>query len=333
MLKKFSGIVLSILLICLFAVNSSAESEHKISFGIGLDNNSVQYKSAIFFKDLVEKNSAGKIAVEVYHSGQIGSDIEMMEALKMGFQEMTWPASAPVSTFVKEFQIIDLPFLFPTLEAADYVLDSSFGQKLLGKLSDVGIIGLAYGEIGTRHLTNSKRPIKNLDDLKGLRIRNMQNQVHLETWRQLGANPGPLAFGELFSALQQGVFDGMEMPWDIVYDMKFYEVQKYGTDIGWVYSPSVLLLSKKFYDKLPKNLQTVIREAALKTQFHNRKLRRSSEKEKVDELSKKMEITFLTPKQRAKFIEAAKPVHQKYKDKLGAELFNDLMSKINESNK
>lgn len=327
MLKKMFSMILLIQLVFVFSIVGLA-ADYTISFGIGLDANSVQCKSAMFFKELVEQNSSGRIEVEVYPGGQIGSDIEMMEALQMGFQEMTWPATAPVSTFVEELQILDLPFAFPSLESADYVLDSSFGQSILDKFPEIGLIGLAWGEIGTRHLTNNVRPVKNIEDLKGLKIRTMQNTVHLATWRALGASPGPLSFGELFSSLQQGVFDGMEMPWDIVYDMKFYEVQKYGTDIAWVYSPAVMLMSKIFWDKLPAELQNVVKDAALRTQEHNRTLRRKTEQEKLTELKEKMEITFLTSEQKSEFIKAAQPVHEEVKEEIGVELYEGLMNKL-----
>lgn len=325
------GIALVLVFALAFTVTSVAKPQkYVIRVGIGLNDKSAQYASLKYFKELVEKNSGGRIEVQLYHSSQLGDDREMMEALQMGTQEMTCPSTAPIAGFVNDFKVFDLPFLFPSEEAADYVLDSEVGQKLLKKLENVGIVGLAYWENGYRHLTNSKRPVRTPADLKGLKIRTMENPIHLATFRILGANPTPMAFGELFSAMQQGVVDGQENPWGTIYLQKFYEVQKYATDTGHFYSPFVLMISKVFWDKLPADLQKVIKDAAIQARDHNRKLNREWNAKYLEELKKVCQVTILTPQERAAFRAATKPIYDQFANDIGKDLIKAVTDKIAE---
>lgn len=311
-----------------FSVMGMAADVYKISAGIGLNDKSAQYQSMKFFKELAEKNSGGRITVDLYHSSQLGDDREMMEALQMGTQEMTCPSTAPIAPFVNGFKVFDLPFLFPTYEAADYVLDGPVGQDLLNQLPKIGLIGLAYWENGYRQLTNSKTAVSSPADCKGLKIRTMENPIHLAAWKALGANPTPMAFGELFSAMQQKVVDGQENPWGTIYLQNFPEVQDYTTDTGHVYSPFVLLISKKFWDKLPEDLQKVVKEAALEAKDHNRKLNREMNAKYLEELKKVMNVTILTPDQKAAFQAAVQPVYDQFSDEIGPELIKSVQKAV-----
>ncbi len=311
-----------------FSVMGMAADVYKISAGIGLNDKSAQYQSMKFFKELAEKNSDGRITVDLYHSSQLGDDREMMEALQMGTQEMTCPSTAPIAPFVNGFKVFDLPFLFPTYEAADYVLDGPVGQDLLNQLPEIGLIGLAYWENGYRQLTNSKTAVSSPADCKGLKIRTMENPIHLAAWKALGANPTPMAFGELFSAMQQKVVDGQENPWGTIYLQNFPEVQDYTTDTGHVYSPFVLLISEKFWDKLPEDLQKVVKEAALEAKDHNRKLNREMNAKYLEELKKVMNVTILTPDQKAAFQAAVQPVYDQFSDEIGPELIKSVQKAV-----
>lgn len=311
-----------------FSVMGMAADVYKISAGIGLNDKSAQYQSMKYFKELAEKNSDGRITVDLYHSSQLGDDREMMEALQMGTQEMTCPSTAPIAPFVNGFKVFDLPFLFPTYEAADYVLDGPVGQDLLNQLPKIGLIGLAYWENGYRQLTNSKTAVSSPADCKGLKIRTMENPIHLAAWKALGANPTPMAFGELFSAMQQKVVDGQENPWGTIYLQNFPEVQDYTTDTGHVYSPFVLLISQKFWDKLPEDLQKVVKEAALEAKDHNRKLNREMNAKYLEELKKVMNVTILTPDQKAAFQAAVQPVYDQFSDEIGPELIKSVQKAV-----
>lgn len=327
--KLMINLSLVLLLLLTFSVTSLA-AEYTINAGIGLNDKSAQYMSLEYFKKLVEERSDGKIEVNLYHSSQLGDDREMMEALQMGTQQMTCPSTAPIAPFVNGFKVFDLPFLFPTHEAADYVLDGPVGQNLLKQLEDEGLVGLAYWENGYRQLTNSKRPVESPEDVKGLKVRTMENPMHLAAWKEMGANPTPMAFGELFSAMQQGVVDGQENPWGTIYLQNFFEVQDYTTDTGHVYSPLVLMMSKQFYDKLPTDLQQVVKVAAIEAKHHNRKTNRAMNAEYLNKLKDVMEVTILTPEQKAEFQKAVQPVYDQFKDEIGAELVESVQQQVEE---
>lgn len=307
-----------------------AEKTYSITAGIGLNDKSAQYESLEYFKELVEENSEGRITVDLYHSSQLGDDREMMEALQRGEQEMTCPSTAPIAPFVDEFGVFDLPFLFPTNESADYVLDGEIGQELLDKLSDIGIKGLVYWENGYRNLTNSVREVRSPADVEGMKIRTMENPMHLDAWRAMGANPTPMAFGELFSAMQQGVVDGQENPWGTIYLQNFYEVQDYATDTGHVYSPFVLMIAQSFWDNLPEELQEVVMDAAVKSRDQNRKLNREYNKEYLEQLKDVMTVTELTADQKAEFQGAVQSVYDKYSEEIGQDLIDGVQAEIDE---
>lgn len=320
---------LALLLVLTFSVSSFAQ-EYTINAGIGLNDKSAQYKSLEYFKKLVEERTDGEVEVNLYHSSQLGDDREMMEALQMGTQQMTCPSTAPIAPFVNGFKVFDLPFLFPTHEAADYVLDGPVGQGLLEQLEDEGFVGLAYWENGYRQLTNSQTAVEAPEDVKGLKIRTMENPMHLAAWEEMGANPTPMAFGELFSAMQQGVVDGQENPWGTIYLQNFYEVQDYTTNTGHVYSPFVLMISKQFYDKLPTDIQQTIKVAAVEAKHHNRRNNRAMNNEYLEELKDVMEVTILTPEQKAEFQEAVQPVYDQFKDEIGADLVESVQEQVEE---
>jgi tripartite ATP-independent transporter DctP family solute receptor len=323
-MKLKTGFV-ALLLVAVFAT-AAFSAQFTINAGIGLNDKSAQFQSLQYFKEIVEKNSEGKIEVVLFHSSQLGDDRTMMESLKMGTQEMTCPSTAPMTAFVNAFKIYDLPFIFANEEVADYILDGPVGKKLLDMLPAQGLVGLAYWENGFRMLTNSSRPVQSPEDLKGMKIRTMENPIHLAAFRTMGANPTPMAFGELFSAMQQKVVDGQENPWGTIFLQNFFEVQKYASDTGHVYSPFVLLISKRFWDKLPDDMKTVVRDAADQAKVHNRALNRKMNAEYLEKLKEKMEVTILTPEQKAAFQKACQPIY----DQFGKDIGEDLIKEVQE---
>ncbi|MDK2823912.1 MAG: TRAP-type transport system periplasmic protein [Clostridia bacterium] len=303
-----------------------------IRAGIGLNDKHPQFKALEEFKKIVEEKTNGSVKVELYHSGQIGDDRTMMEALQLGTQEMTCPATAPIANFVKEFSIFDFPFIFPNEKVADMILDGPVGQELLDKLPEQGIIGLAYWENGYRQLTNDVRPVAKVEDFNGLKIRTMENQVHLDAFRALGANPTPMPFPELFTAMQQGTVDGQENPFATIYLQKFYEVQKYVSDTNHVYSPFVLMMSKKFWDESTPEEQKIFKEAAIATRDINRKLNREANSKYVEELEKTgMTLTRISDEDRAEMAKVVAPVIEKHKEKVGKEFADKFYKAIDEA--
>ncbi|SDK06113.1 TRAP transporter substrate-binding protein [Natronincola ferrireducens] len=300
-----------------------------IRAGIGLNDQHPQFKGLEVFKEYVERESDGRIEVQLFHSSQLGDDIQMMEALQLGSQEMTCPSTAPITSIDKRFMAFDLPFLFPTPEVADAILDGAIGQELLDGLQDHGLVGLAYWENGYRHLTNSKVAVSTPEDMSGLKIRTMENQVHLDFFRAMGAQPTPMPFGELFTAMQQGVVDGQENPVPTIYLQNFDEVQDYTTLTGHVYSPFVFMMSKIFYDRLPADLQQIVRDGALVARDEQRVINREYTEELTDGLRQKgMTVIELTPEQQQAFQAATSSTVEKFRDEIGAETVDRILAEI-----
>ncbi|MDC3412190.1 TRAP transporter substrate-binding protein [Aquibacillus sp. 3ASR75-11] len=315
--------------------NGEKTTETKtIRAGIGLNEDHPQYKGLLKFKEIVEEKTDGAIKVETYASGQLGDDRTMTEALQLGTQEVTIPSTAPLANFVPEFSVFDFPFLFPNEEVADEVLDGEVGQKFLDKLEDQNLVGLAYWENGFRNLTNSERPVATAADFDGLKIRTMENNLHLEAFRALGANPTPMAFTELFTAMQQGTVDGQENPFATIYLSKFYEVQDYVSNTNHIYSPFVFLMSKSFYDGLTEEQQTIVKEAAVEAGQYERKLNREANDKYLDNLIEEgMTYTEITPEARQEMIDLIQPVIDKYAKEIGEDTVQEVYDAIDEASK
>jgi C4-dicarboxylate-binding protein DctP len=282
------------------------------------------------FKEKLEKESDGRIKVELYPNGQLyGSDREAIEAVQLGNIEMTIPAVAPLASFNEKFMVFDLPFLFNNNEAAYKALDGELGQELMKDLEENNIKGLVFGENGFRHMSNNKGPIDSPEDIEGQKFRTLENPLHTDTFKAFGANASPFAFGELYTALQQGTYDAMECPVSLYYTNKFYEVQDYLSLTGHVYAATALLMNNDFYNELPKDLQKLVTEASEEYREEQRSLAQKQDVEFLEKLKKSgMEVNELTDEQRDKFRDAASSVYDKYVDRIG----QDLVDKALEAN-
>ena len=278
--------------------------------------------AALDFKEKLEKDSDGQIEVELYPNGSLfGSDREAIEAVQLGNVEMTIPAVAPLASFNDHFMVFDLPFLFDDNEAAYRALDGEVGDVLLKELEEKNLKGLAFGENGFRHMSNNKGPITGLDDLKGLKVRTLENPLHTDTFKAFGANASPFAFGELYTALQQGTYDAMESPISLYYLNKFYEVQSDLTLTGHVYAATILLMNNDFYNELPEDLQKIVTEAAAEYSTEQRKIAQQQDKEFMDDLKELgMKIHEMNPDDREVFRQATESVYEKYTPIIGEEL-------------
>ncbi|NMH70494.1 DctP family TRAP transporter solute-binding subunit [Bacillus sp. RO3] len=276
------------------------------------------------FKEKVEKESDGRIKVELYPNGQLyGSDREAIEAVQLGNIEMTIPAVAPLASFNEKFLVFDLPFLFNSNEAAYRALDGELGQELMADLEKNDLKGLVFGENGFRHMSNNEGPIESPDQLDGLKFRTLENPLHTDTFKAFGANASPFAFGELYTALQQGTYDAMECPVSLYYTNKFYEVQDFLSLTGHVYAATALLMNNDFYNELPEDLQKLITEASEEYRDEQRGLAQKQDVEFLDKLKENgMEVNDLTKEQRDAFREAASSVYDKYVPKIGEDLVN-----------
>lgn len=300
----------------------------KVGFGSSLDGSSGG-KGLQKFKELLEKESNGKFAVELFGDGQLGNDKSMMEALQMGTLDMTLPSTSPISEFTKAFLVYDLPFLFKSYEDADKVLDGPNGKEVLDTLKTVNMVGLCYFENGFRNITNSKRAINSVADLQGLKIRTMQNPVHLESFKLWGANPIPMAFNEVFTALEQKTLDGQENPNTLIYDAGFYEAQKYLTQSRHFYTPYVLMISEKTWAKLSPEDQKLIQKCADEAKKYQRDTNRKLDAEYLGKMKDKgIQVNELVAAEVQKMQDAAKPVYDKFAEEIGKDRLDKILTEL-----
>ncbi len=283
----------------------------------------------IRFGELVNQKSGGKIKVAGYSDGQLGGEVQTISAAQGGVLEMTLVSSAPVVGVVKEFALFDFPFMLNDEREADALVDGPVGTKLLEKLADKGLVGLCYWENGFRNITNSKRPIAKADDLQGLRIRTMQNPVYTDLFNALGANAVPMSFTEVYTALESKAIDAQENPYPIIYSSKFNEVQKYLTATKHTYAPAVLLVGRKFWDRLSADEKKILQDSAIEARGYQRKASRDLNARVVADLKAKgMVFNEIPAEEFAKIREKAKPVIDKYTREVGEDLVKQAYAEI-----
>jgi tripartite ATP-independent transporter DctP family solute receptor len=281
------------------------------------------------FAELVAEKSGGKIKVRGYPDGQLGAELQSISAAQGGVLEMALVSTAATASVVREFGVYDLPFLFTTHKEADLILDGPIGRSLLDKLPEKGLIGLCYYENGFRHLTNSRRPVARMEDFKGLKIRTIQNPVFIDIFNTLGANATPLPFTEVFTALEAKAIDGQETPYSNIHGNKFYEVQKYLSPTGHIYGAAVVLVSKRFWDRLSKDEQVILQDACNTSREYQRKVNRELDPKLLAELKGKgMIVTEIAPEERARMREALRPVYDKYSAALGEEVVKQTLAEL-----
>ena len=258
-----------------------------VRFGFGLVDQSNQGRAVRLFAQEVEKATGGKMKVRAIGNASLGSDTQMQQALIGGAQEMMVGSTATLVGISAEMAIWDTPFLFNNVKEADAVLDGPVGEKVKATLEPKGLVGLVYWENGFRNLTNNKRPVTKLEDMNDIKLRVMQNNVFLDSFKTLGANAVPLPFSELFTALETKAVDGQENPFNTVVSSKFYEVQKYLTVTNHVYSPWIVTVSKKWWDTLTPAEKKVLHDAAVKSRDFERQDTREEAAKALAELKAK----------------------------------------------
>lgn len=238
------------------------------------------------FGDEIFKRTNGRYKLQYFPSGALGGEREMLEAVQLGTQDMIITSTGPVGNFVPETRIVDIPYLFRDYDHARKVLDGSIGQEILTKFPAKGLVAISWMENGFRHITNSKRPVKSPDDVKGLKIRTMENKVHMEAFKAMGALPTPMNMNEVFTALQTGTVDGQENPIPVILANKLYTVQKYLTLDSHVYSPAILIINKGLWDKISDADKAAFKEAAKIALVANRKKVNDDEANGLDVMKK-----------------------------------------------
>ena len=248
----------------------AAEFRFKLAHEVAVE--STQHAAATRFAQLVKERTNGAVAITVYPNSGLGPAQQALNLMRGGSVEIIQSGSTTFNGLVGETAALELPFLFRDAAHAYRVLDGKVGQGLLDKLDQHGIKGLAFLENGWREVTNNRRPVRSHEDIKGLKIRTTPNPFHIQAFQLLGANPVPLAYAELYSALETGAVDAQEHPLPVLWAAKFYEIQKYLTLTHHAYSPLLLVMNKPKYEGLPAEYKTVLLEAAREVANYQRDL-------------------------------------------------------------
>ncbi len=300
---------------CALAAGLPAQAQTAMRSSISVAQNSHQGVGIDVFAKEVDKRTNGRIKIQNFYSGSLGGELQSVEAVQLGTQELTFTSTGPVPNFVPAARILDIPFLFRDKAHARAVLDGPIGQDLLKEFESKGFKALAWGENGVRHMTNSKRAVNAPDDLKGLKMRTMENPVHIAAYKGFGIIPTPMAFPEVFTALQQGTVDGQENPLSVIMAAKFDQVQKHLSLTGHVYSPAVMLMNKASFDKLSAADKQAFLDAAKEAVKANRARVDEDDAKGVTELrSKGMQVIEVD---KAKFQAALTPVYAEFEKQFG----------------
>ena len=314
-LSRLAGsVVVRLLLVAGLASSALAQTNMRNSISIG--QNSHQGVGIDAFAKEVEKRTNGRYKIQNFYSGSLGGERESIEAVQLGTQELTLTSTGPIPNFVPEAKILDIPFLFRDKAHAHAVLDGPIGDEMLKLFDSKGFKALAWAENGVRHMTNNKRAVNTPDDLKGLKLRTMENPIHIAAYKGFGIVPTPMAFPEVFTALQQGTVDGQENPLSVIMAAKFDQVQKYLTLTGHVYSPAVWLMNKATFDKLSAADKQAFIDAAKEGTKANRARVADDDRNGVAELRAKGMNVIENP-DKAKFVAALGPVNAEFEKQFG----------------
>ena len=305
--------------------------ERNIKVGIGLTADHPQGQAVAKFGELVSQKSDGKLKVKLFAGGLLGNDVSMVSSLQGGTQEMTIPDTSTLVGIagLKEFGLINLPFVLNSSQEADALLDGPWGQKLMAKLPEKGLVGLGFWENGLRQISNNRHPINKAEDISGLKLRVIQNPLFIDTFKALGANALPMPFPEVYTALETGTVDGQENPLATLIASKFYEVQKHAVISNHIYSVWAFLISKKFWDKLSPDEQKILTEAANEATAFERKTIRAFDATALEEIKAKgIQVTTLSDEETAKLQELTKPVAVKYTQEFGEAGAKEMMAEL-----
>ena len=281
------------------------------------------------FVELSAKYTNNNVQLKAFHSAVLGSDEKQLQAVQTGTQEFYIGTLAPFSTRVKEVQVWDLPFMFANTKEVYALLDGASSKKIFKMIEPTGVHGLMWTGMGFRNLSNSKRPVTKLEDIAGLKIRVMANPVALETWKTLGANAVPMAFSEVFTALEIKAIDGQENPLVHMYANKMQEVQKYISLTNHVYTPVALVVSKKFWDGLSDADKQGVQKAADEAKILQRELLDAGDKEVIGKFGTAgVKVDAIAPADLAKIQDKVKPVVTKFAPQIGEAFIKEFYAEI-----
>jgi len=301
------------------------KSELKLGFVTAAAETDPYFITAKKLAELFETYTGGKYKVNIFPSGQLGNESEMIKNLTMGTMDLGVITNAPTGAFVKSFMVLDLPFIFPNERVAHAVLDGDVGQMLLERLKGLKIVGLAYSEGGFRHMINNVRPIYTPEDTKGIKFRVMTTPIYIGLFQSLGSNAVPMPWGEVFTAVQQKVIDGLEIPIPVIYANKFYEICKYLSLTGHTYSPLIIMCSEQRWNKLLEEEKQLLRKAAREAANYERERLREIVAETLEKLrAAGMAINEVPDK--TPFESAVKPLYEKFADEIGRDVLQKVVA-------
>lgn len=287
-----------------------------------------QYDGVEKFAALVKEKSGGQMNVKIFGGGALGGDLQVVSSVQGGIVDLSVMNASLLNGIAKEFSFLDFPFLFNNSAEAYAIVDGPVGKRLMDKLPAKNLVGLAYPELGFRHISNGKRPVNKLEDLQGLKIRVIQTPVYVEMMNALGANATPLPFPEVYGALEQRAVDGATNPLVTLQVQKFYEVQKYLTLTRHQYNPQIMIVSKKTWDNLSPAEQKIMQDAAIEARDFERKVSREKDAQALEFLKKQLQVNELPASEIARAREKVKPVIDKYTKEVGEDLMKDVYAEL-----
>ena len=313
---KFNKVLLALGLMA--GLTGAAMAQTVLKIGYATTATSHYGVGSTAFCEDIEKGTQGRYKCQQFPSSALGGEREMIEAVQLGTLDLVNTSTGPVGNFVPEVKIVDIPFLFRDYNHARRVLDGPIGQDILSKFPAKGLVALSWTENGFRHMTNNKQPIVKPADAAGLKMRTMENKVHMEGYRAFGIQPTPMAFPEVFGALQQGTVDGQENPIPVILASKFSQVQKHLSLTGHVYSPALLITSPRLMNKLSEADKKVFYEAAKKATVAQRKKVNEDEDNGIAQLEKEgMQVVRKVDGQA--FRDSLRDAYASYSKEFGAE--------------
>ena len=300
-------------------------TDHPVSFGVQK------------FAEILAAKSGGKLKVREFAASQLGNELQQQSALRGGTQEMLSASTTSLATVIPEFGLLDFPFIASTTDQADALVQGAFGKLMIDGLPSRGLVGLGYWGLGFRNVTNSRLPITRLEDFAGLKLRVIPNPVYLESFSAFKANPIPMAFGELYSALETRTVDGQENPYTVILSNKFYEVQKYVSATNHTFTQNIILVSKIFWDKLSPVEQKMMQEAYNESRTYQKDQTRLQTEKALSELQAKgMTYNAVAPAELERMRKAVQPVVEKISAALKPEtvkIFNEELDRIRKDTK
>ncbi|HZX18477.1 MAG TPA: TRAP transporter substrate-binding protein [Pseudomonas sp.] len=311
------------------AVSHSEEiRERTLRFAFQNVKEHPQGQGAQKFADLLSEKSGGKLKVRLFPGGTLGGDVQTVSALQGGTLDITVLNSGILAAQAADYAMLDFPFLFNSVEEAHAVIDGPVGEKLSAQLDSKGLVGLGYWDLGFRNLSNSKHAVTKLEDMQGLKVRVIQSPIYLETFSALGANPVPMAFPEVYTALEQKTIDGQENPFTVIEGNKFFEVQKYLSVTGHIFNPQSLIISQKTWSRLNDDEKGLIREAAAEAQKFQREVTAASMDKSRAALEAEMAVNDISVEEKDRFRERVQPVIEKFSKDLDAGLVKMMYDEI-----